>query len=110
MHRLTPSTTWLAIVGAIVLCVGASAPILAQDASPGASPAVDACVEPEASATPLTDGTLSMPEDYRIALFNGVWQGVRDLYIDADTNGLDWQAIGDEYATLLIQTENAQEV
>jgi carboxyl-terminal processing protease len=51
-----------------------------------------------------------MPEDYRIGLFEGVWQGIRDAYVDPETNGLDWEAIGDEYAPLIISTDNAYEV
>jgi C-terminal peptidase prc len=67
-------------------------------------------VEPEASAEPVIDETLSMPEDFRIALFNGVWEGIRDFYVDPDTNGVDWEAVGDEYAPLVIATDNAHEV
>lgn len=51
-----------------------------------------------------------MPEDFRIQLFEGVWEGIRDFYVDPDTNGLDWEAIGDEYAPLIISTDSAQEV
>jgi carboxyl-terminal processing protease len=117
---------------AAVLPAGA-APTVAQDASPGpaASPAAvspgaaaspgaaipspvpfasDACVEPEASLAPVAEETLSMPEEFRIGLFDGVWQGIRDAYVDPDTNGLDWEAIGDEYAPLVIATDNAYEV
>ena len=51
-----------------------------------------------------------MPEDFRIALFDGTWEGIRDYYVDPATNGLDWEAIGDEYAPLIIATDNAHEV
>ncbi len=51
-----------------------------------------------------------MPEDFRITLFDGVWEGIRDYYVDPETNGLDWEAIGDEYAQLVIATDNAHEV
>ena len=51
-----------------------------------------------------------MPEEFRIGLFEGVWQGIRDAYVDPETNGLDWEAIGDEYAPLIIATDNAYEV
>ena len=51
-----------------------------------------------------------MPEEFRIALFDGVWEGIRDSYVDPETNGLDWEAIGDEYAPLIIATDNAYEV
>ena len=90
----------------------ASLPALAQDdePSPAATLAADACVEPEPSEAPVTDEALSIPEDFRIGLFDGVWEGIRDLYVDPDTNGLDWEAIGDEYAPLVIATDNAHEV
>ena len=65
---------------------------------------------PRRSEAPVTDEALSIPEDFRIGLFNGVWEGIRDLYVDPDTNGLDWEAIGDEYAPLVIATDNAHEV
>ena len=45
-----------------------------------------------------------------MALFDGVWEGIRDYYVDPETNGLDWEAIGDEYAPLVIATEDAHEV
>ena len=35
----------------------------------------------------MPDAALSMPEEWRIELFNGVWEGLRDLYIDPDTIG-----------------------
>ncbi len=106
------------------MCVALAMPLMfalpadAQEASPSPVPSAtvspaasaDACVEPEATLAPLSDDTLSMPEDFRIALFDGVWEGIRDYYVDADTNGLDWDAIGDEYAPLVIATDNAYEV
>jgi C-terminal peptidase prc len=86
-------------------------PVVARDASP--SPAVAGageCVEPEASAPPSPTEVLSMPEDFRIQLFEGVWGGIRDYYVDPGTKGLDWEAIGDQYAPLILQTDNAYEV
>jgi C-terminal peptidase prc len=101
----------------LALLLANAAPTLAQDASAEASPGpsaaaavADDCVEPEATLTPVTDEALSIPEDFRIALFDGVWEGIRDYYVDVDTNGLDWDAVGDEYAPLVIQTDNAHEV
>ncbi len=85
-------------------------PAAAAAASPGAATAASECVEPEASLAPISQETLSIPEDFRIKLFNDVWEGIRDFYIDPDTNGLDWDAIGDEYAPLVIATDNAYEV
>lgn len=101
----------LAAVFALVMGAFVAVPAAAQDATePPAGASDDACVEPEASEPPGPDETLSMPEDVRIALFNGVWEGIRDFYVDPETNGLDWEAIGDEYAPLVIQTDNAHEV
>jgi carboxyl-terminal processing protease len=101
-----------------LLALGTMVPAAAQDPTPSGSPsgpaespaASSACVEPEASAAPIADETLSIPEEFRIALFNGVWEGIRDAYVDPETNGLDWEAIGDEYAPLVIATDNAHEV
>lgn len=89
------------------------APVAAQeDASPSAAEAsaVAECIEPEATAAPVADEALSIPEDFRIALFDGVWEGIRDFYVDPATNGLDWEVVGDEYAQLVIATDNAHEV
>ena len=88
-------------------------PVVAQEeaspAVPEASSAAE-CVEPEQTLAPVTEEALSMPEEFRIALFDGVWGGIRDFYVDPDTNGLDWEAVGDEYAQLVIATDNAHEV
>ena len=100
-------------IGAVLALTAASiAPVAAQDPSsgPDAAPPIVECVEPEASAPPTPDESLSIPEDFRIQLFDGVWQGIRDFYVDPDTNGLDWEAIGDEYAPLMLQTDNANQV
>ena len=107
------TTMLLVLPAALLLSMG---PVAAQEASPSATPAstppsADAeCVEPEATQAPVTDEALSMPEDFRIELFDGVWEGIRDYYVDPETNGLDWEAIGDEYAQLVIATDNAHEV
>ncbi len=107
------------VLAVTVALAGLAAQTAAQDASPSpaaatappASPVVvEECVEPEASLAPVANETLSMPEEYRIGLFDGVWQGIRDAYVDPDTHGLDWDAIGDEYAPLIISTDNAYEV
>ena len=107
------------VLAVSVALLGMAAQAAAQDASPSPSPAaapsaspvaVDECVEPEASLAPVAEETLSMPEEFRIGLFEGVWQGIRDAYVDPETNGLDWEAIGDEYAPLIIATDNAYEV
>ena len=108
----TPRRTIALALAALLLTIVAALPVVAQepDSSPASTHAADACVEPEPSEAPVTDEALSIPEDFRISLFNGVWEGIRDLYIDPDTNGLDWEAIGDEYAPLVIATDNAHEV
>jgi carboxyl-terminal processing protease len=103
------TTALLALPAVLTLTV---TPVLAQESSPSVGEAATAaeCVEPEASEAPVTDAALSIPEDFRIALFEGVWESIRDGYVDPDTNGLDWDAIGDEYARLIIATDNAHEV
>jgi C-terminal peptidase prc len=119
--HVTPSTVFaLPIALSLIAVLGAR--VAGQEASPSAEPAPSAaasvapsespgaCVEPEASLEPIADAPLSMPEQYRIDLFNGVWEGIRDYYVDPDTNGVDWDAIGDEYAPLILATDDAYEV
>ena len=128
MSPHTPRRTVALAVATLALVIMATLPMAAQEATtspapsavpaasaaasahPSASAAADDCVEPEASLEPVTEEALSIPEDFRIALFEGVWEGIRDLYVDPGTNGLDWEAIGDEYAPLVISTDNAHEV
>ncbi len=106
---MRPKILAITVLGLLVCAI--AAPGVAQEPSPSASAPVSAeCVEPEASAAPVEIEPLSMPEDFRIALFDGVWEGIRDYYIDPDTNGLDWDAIGDEYAPLVFQTDDAYQV
>ncbi len=104
------TTALYALPAALVLT---ASPALAQEAaSPSVTEASTAaeCVEPEATEAPVSDEALSIPEEFRIALFDGVWEGIRDFYVDPEANGLDWEAIGDEYARLVISTDNAHEV
>jgi carboxyl-terminal processing protease len=118
MSLRTRSRVGIAVLLLLSSATVISGPAAAQDASPSAagSPAPSAateaaeCVEPEASLEPVIDEALSMPEEFRMALFDGVWEGIRDFYVDPETNGLDWEAIGDEYAPLVVATENAHEV
>jgi carboxyl-terminal processing protease len=112
MQSDTPRSLSLALVAVSAMVAALALPVAAQDASPdpGESPAADACVEPEPTLEPVSEAALSMPEDFRIALFNGVWEGIDQLYVDPEANGLDWDAIGDEFAPLIIGTDNAHEV
>ena len=123
-----PRSVVAVLVAIVTLTLAWAAPALGQVASPSAAPAspvapdasappsasaapsAAACVEPEASVAPLPEEALTMPEEFRMALFTGVWEGIRDAYVDPDTKGLDWEAIGDEYAPLIIGTDNAYEV
>ena len=93
MRPTAPRSPWFALAAALSMALVLAAPIVAQEADPEPSPtpAADACVEPEPSLAPVTDAALSMPEDFRIELFDGVWEGIRDLYIDPDVRGLDWR-------------------
>lgn len=68
------------------------------------------CPEPPPPSVPMPDTPMVMPEDFRIGLFDGVWQAVAELYLFADYNGVDWQAVQQEFAPYLLQTENAWEV
>lgn len=114
MHRHTPRSLPLTLAAGLALALTSAVPVQAQEISPDPSPtssaAADECVEPEETLAPVTEEALSMPEEFRIALFDGVWGGIRDFYVDPDTNGLDWEAVGDEYAQLVIATDNAHEV
>ena len=51
-----------------------------------------------------------MPEQSRLDLFDAVWGAINEGYLDPGFNGVDWDAIGDEYAPYFLQTENAWEV
>jgi len=115
MNRDTSRPLAFALGTVLALIAALALPVMAQDASPSPSPSAasataDECVEPEASLVPVSEEALSMPEDFRITLFNGVWEGISEYYVDPETNGLDWDAVGDEYAPLVIGTDNAHEV
>jgi carboxyl-terminal processing protease len=101
-------------VGALIALSTAAIPVAGQDLTPppddGSTSAIAACVEPDASAEPFGGGPLSMPEVFRIQLFDGVWQGIRDFYVDPEVNGLDWDAIGDEYGRLIVGTNDTDVV
>src|SRR5689334_11454232 len=59
---------------------------------------------PDASPTPAPSAEpLLMPEDNRLALFDGVWNSIDVGYLDPTFDGKDWDAIGDAYAPLFLQ-------
>ncbi len=49
---------------------------------------------PTATATPTLVPT---PSARQLRIFEKLWRTVRDTYLYADFNGLDWEAVGDEY-------------
>ena len=65
---------------------------------------------PSAVPERTPDAPLLMPEQSRLDLFDAVWGNINEGYLDPSFNGVDWAAIGDEYAPYFLQTENAWEV
>jgi carboxyl-terminal processing protease len=51
-----------------------------------------------------------MPEAYRVALFDGVWQAVNQGYVDPEFNGADWAAVQEEYAPYFLELDNSWQV
>jgi carboxyl-terminal processing protease len=71
--------------------------------------ATTGCVtQPDPS--PVPDAPFAMPEVYRIALFDSVWQAVNEGYVDPEFNGADWAAIQEQYAPWFLALDNAWEV
>jgi carboxyl-terminal processing protease len=68
------------------------------------------CPEPPPPEEFAAPAPMVMPEDFRMALFENVWQAVSELYLHEDFNGVDWQAIGSEFGPYVLATENAWEV
>ena len=68
------------------------------------------CATVGASPSPGPSEAIVMPEEARIALFDQVWGDIDDGYLDDTFNGVDWAAVGDEYAPYFLQVENAYEV
>ena len=95
MRKLLP---WI-LGAALAMPVVAPVAVLAQGGCPAASPT------PAPSAEPLL-----MPEDNRLALFEAVWGSIDAGYLDPEFNGKDWDAIGDAYAPLFLQVEDAWEI
>ena len=71
--------------------------------------AQELCPEPTPPEVPRPETPLAIPEDARIGLFNSVTQAVRDFYLFEDYNGIDWEAVTDDYAPLVLETVNAWE-
>jgi carboxyl-terminal processing protease len=72
--------------------------------------AQEACPEPVPPRQPMPETPMVMPEGFRVALFDGVGQAVSELYLFEDFGGVDWEAVLDEFAPYVLQTENAWEV
>jgi carboxyl-terminal processing protease len=87
-------------LAAAPVALGPAAPVLAQDA----------CPEPTATERPAPTEPLVMPEPFRVALFDGVWNAVNELYLDPDFNGVDWQAVSEEYVGYMLQTDDGYQV
>jgi carboxyl-terminal processing protease len=90
--------------------VGLVLAVLVAGLVPSAVVAQSPCATPAPSVAPVPSAPEVMPEDYRVALFDGVWKAVDQLYIDPKHNGVDWQALDQEYGQYILQTENAYEV
>jgi carboxyl-terminal processing protease len=82
----------------------------AASPTPTAAQSAPACPAPSAVPEQTPDAPLLMPEQSRLDLFDAVWGAINDGYLDPSFNGVDWAAIGDEYAPYFLQTENAWEV
>lgn len=99
MRKMLPWVLGVAVAIPVAAPAVLPAAALAQAGCPGASPT------PAPSAEPLL-----MPEDNRLQLFEAVWGAVDAAYLDATFNGKDWDAIGDQYAPLFLQVEDAWEI
>lgn len=99
MRKMLPWVLGVAVVVPVAAPVALPAAALAQAGCPDASPT------PAPSAEPLL-----MPEDNRLQLFEQVWGAIDAAYLDATFNGKDWDAIGDRYAPLFLQVEDAWEI
>ena len=93
-----------------LLLLLATAFLLPVAVSPAPATAQTGCPVPSAVPEQTPDAPLLMPEQSRLDLFDAVWGAINEGYIDPGFNGVDWAAIGDEYAPYFLQTENAWEV
>jgi carboxyl-terminal processing protease len=113
--RRTPSRDATPLRAALALALSLALGLALAAASLAVLPASralaqEACPEPTATEAPAPTEPLVMPEGYRVALFDGVWNAVNELYLDPDFNGVDWQAVGDEYSAYMLQTEDGYQV
>lgn len=64
-----------------------------------ATPTVTATPSPSLTPTwTLTPTAIVTPSPRQLAIFNELWQIINDNYLYADFNGLDWEAIYDDYS------------
>ena len=94
-----PSPTPVAVVPSIT-----PPPTLLPSLTPTASPTLTFTPVPSPSATstataiPEPTGTqLPTPAPYQFDVFQDLWQAVNQEYLYADFNGVDWNAVFDEF-------------
>ncbi|TBH21020.1 S41 family peptidase [Thermus thermamylovorans] len=68
------------------------------------------CPTPEPPVPPRPEAPLAMPEEFRRALFEAVWEAVRNFYLFPDYRGTDWLKIRQDYEPRVLGTVNAWEV
>jgi len=71
---------WLILLGLIIFTLACSLPSKLRRTPPTATPA------PTSNA-----------ESRQLKTFEAAWEAVRDQYVRVDYNGVDWEAIGNEY-------------
>lgn len=63
-------------------------------------------VLPLATATAVPTSTPAYQPD--MAIFEAVWQGVRDGFYDPNMNGVDWQAVHDQYEPRILAAQDGE--
>src|SRR5688572_8924335 len=71
---------WLILLGLITFTLACSLPSRLRRPTPAPTPA------------PTTNA-----ESRQLKVFETAWEAVRDQYVRVDYNGVDWDAVGDEY-------------
>jgi carboxyl-terminal processing protease len=66
--------------------------------TPTYTPSPTATVTPTRTATPTTRPS---PAAFHFRIFDELWQVVNDEYVDASHNGLDWEAVKEEYLSII---------